>query len=526
MLNKAIKRQPVVRGQVIPPTKADLVIRFIHKFCRVPEGDKRGQPLVLLPFQEKFIRAVYDENRRVRRAYLSIARKNGKSALIACLVLVHLVGPLAIANSQIICAARSREQASIIFKLAMKMIRMSPQLTKLIRIVHSQKTLTGVSMNTEFRAISAEAGTAHGLSPVVAILDEVGQVKGPRDDLVEAIETAQGAYEQNSLLIAISTQASTDNDLFSQWIDDAESSKDPSIVSHVYSAEPNCDIEDEDEWNKANPALGIFRSYEDVRSFCEQALRLPSKETSFRWLYLNQRIDATSPYISRSVWKACGYPPVAFGDLPVFAGLDLSEVRDLTAFVAIAPLDGVWQVHPTFWLPKVGLKEKARADRVQWDVWEKQGFLKTTPGKTIEYSFVAQFLKDFKDKYNLKKVGFDRYQFNHLKQWLLNVGFTEEEVEGDDAIFVPFGQGYKSMSPAIRDLEEDIGEGRIAHGMHPVLTVCMANAVVQMDHAMNKKFNKMKAKGRIDGAVALAMARSVAATHEPTAVLDVKAMLG
>ena len=508
--------------------KADLVVKFIHTFCKVPEGgrDKVGKPLKLLPFQEKFIRALYSGDRRVRRAYLSIARKNGKSALIACLALAYLVGPVSIPNSQIICAARSRAQAAIIFKLASKMVRMSPELSSVIRIVPSQKEMYGLTRNTEFRAISAEAGTAHGLSPVVAILDEVGQVKGPHDELVEAIETAQGAYEDDSLLIAISTQAATDADLFSVWIDDAISSEDPEILCHVYTADPDCELDDEEQWEKANPALGKFRSIEDVRSFCEQAKRIPSKESSFRWLFLNQRVEATSPYISKSVWKACGYPPVDFGDLPVFAGLDLSEVRDLTAFVPIALYDDIWQVRPQFWLPEEGLVEKSKSDRVPYDLWKKAGFLNTTPGKTIGFQFIAQYLFDFCNKYNVQKIGFDRWKFEHLKTWLLEVGFDEEKIEGDDAIFVKFGQGYQSMSPAIRDLEEDIGESRMAHGDHPVLSWCMNNAVVQQDHALNKKFNKLKARGRIDGAVALAMARGTAATTLAKADIDIEGMMG
>ena len=509
------------------PDKADLVIRFIHKFCRVPEGDLVGKPLKLLPFQEKFIRAIFsNSNRRIRRAYLSIARKNGKSSIIACLVLAYLVGPVSIPNSQIICAARSREQASIVFKLAQKMVMLSPELDRIIRVIPSHKSLIGLTRNTEFRAISAEAGTAHGLSPVVAILDEVGQVRGPQDDLIEAIETAQGAYEKSSLLIAISTQAPTDNDLFSKWIDDAIESKDPEIVCHLYAADQECDIDDEDEWAKANPGLGIFRSFEDIRSFCDQAKRIPSKENTFRWLYLNQRVETASPFISKSVWQACGCPPIEFGDLPVYAGLDLSEVRDLTAFVPMVEYEGVWQIRPHFWLPSVGLKEKAKSDRIPWDEWAKEGFLETTPGKTIEYSYIAQFLWDFCQKYNVAKIGFDRYLFRHLKQWLREKGFTEDQLDGDTAIFVPFGQGYASMSPAIRSLEGDIGEQRLAHGNNPVLNLCMNAVKVMTDEVMNKKFTKKKSKGRIDGAVALAMARGVAATDEPTPVVNIRAMIG
>jgi len=221
-------------------TRGERVIRFIEGFCMVPEGRLVGQPIKLLPFQRKFILDVYDNPSVTRRAYLSIARKNGKSALISCIVLAHLVGPEARRNSQIVSGARSREQAAIVFKLAAKMVRMNTELDGLVRIVPSGKKLIGLPLNVEYQAMAAEAGTAHGLSPVLAILDEVGQVRGPQDDFIDAITTAQGAHDA-PLLVAISTQAPTDADLFSVWLDDARKSADPKIVCHLYAANEDAD---------------------------------------------------------------------------------------------------------------------------------------------------------------------------------------------------------------------------------------------------------------------------------------------
>ena len=225
-------------------TRAERVIAFIENYCRVPEGAKVGQKLVLAEFQKAFIREVYDNPAGTRRAYLSLARKNGKTGLIAAILLAHLVGPEAVQNSQIVSGAMSRDQAALVFSLAAKMVQLSPELSGLVRIVPSGKRLIGLARNVEYRALAAEGSTAHGLSPVLAILDEVGQVKGPTSDFVDAITTAQGAYEE-PLLIAISTQAPTDADLFSIWLDGAAASKDPRIVSHVYSAPADCDLLDE-----------------------------------------------------------------------------------------------------------------------------------------------------------------------------------------------------------------------------------------------------------------------------------------
>ena len=174
-------------------TRGQKICAFIEAYCFIPEGAQVGQPIKLMKFQRKFILDVFDNPHGTSRAYLSVARKNGKSALIAAILLAHLVGPEARQNSQIISGARSRDQASLVFKLAEKMVRLSPDLSKIVRIVPSQKMLVGLICNVEFKAISAESGTAHGLSPVLAILDEVGQVRGPHDAFIEAIETAQGA---------------------------------------------------------------------------------------------------------------------------------------------------------------------------------------------------------------------------------------------------------------------------------------------------------------------------------------------
>ena len=225
-------------------TRAERVIAFIHRFCCVPEGAHVGKPLKLAPFQIEFIKAVYDNPHDTRRAYLSIARKNGKTGLIACLLLAHLVGPEAQRNSQIVSGALKREQAAIVFDLAVKMIRMNEDLSGLIRVVPSSKRLIGLPMNVEYKALSADGKTAHGLSPILAILDETGQVSGSSGkqvDFIDAITTAQGAHEK-PLLVVISTQAPTDADLLSIWLDDAERSDDPKIVSHVYSAPEDCEF--------------------------------------------------------------------------------------------------------------------------------------------------------------------------------------------------------------------------------------------------------------------------------------------
>ena len=502
-------------------TRGEKVCKFIERYCRVPEGVLLGQPVRLLDFQRRFILDVYDNPHGTSRAYLSVARKNSKTATIAMMLLAHVVGPEAYRNSRIVSGARTRKQAAEVYNYAAKMVMMSPELRGIVKLTPSQKMLLGLPMNVEYQASSADAKGAHGGSPIVVILDEVGQVRGPYDAFFEALETAQGAYEGKSLLIAISTQAPTANDLFSRWLDDAAHSSDPHIVSHVYSAPDDCDLLDREAWKAANPALGVFRSLPDVEEAAERASRMPTSESTFRWLYLNQRVDADTPFVSKTVWASCGTEPLPLGGVPVWGGLDLSAVADLTALVLIGEVDGAWQVHPTFWLPGESLADRSRADRVPYDLWHKQGLLQAAPGSSVEYEYIAEYLRGVFDRHEVRKIAFDRWGWPHLRPWLLKAGFDEYMLSEH---FVEWGQGMQSMSPALRALESDLLNASLAHGNQAVLSMCAGNAVVKTDPAGNRKLDKMRSAGRIDGMVALAMARGAAAADAEVS-LDIAAMV-
>lgn len=485
-----------------PATRGERVCAFIERFCVVAEGDLIGQPLRLQPFQRDFILAVYDNPQGTRKGYLSIARKNAKTATIACLLLAHIIGPEAKQNSRIISGAMSRDQAAEVYNYASKMIQLSQQLTKLCRIIPSSKKIVGLTRNVEYQAVSADGRTAHGKSPVLAILDEVGQIRGPQSDFVDAITTAQGAYE-DAMLFAISTQAPNDNDMFSIWLDDARASKDPRIICHVYEADKDAKVTDRAAWYAANPALGVFRSLKDVEEQADRAARMPSFEPTFRNLVLNQRVEMSAPFISKGVWILNSHEvdDSVFYEYPTYVGLDLSAKNDLTAMVMIANNGERWHIKPVFWTPEKGLRERAKRDRAPYDIWEKDGYIRALPGASIDYEAVGQEIADMLDGVNVQCVAFDRWRFDLLKR--------EFEKLGIELPLHPYGQGFKDMAPAIDSLETMLLNEQMAHGAHPVLTMCMANAKIERDAAGNRKLNKQKATGRIDGAVALAMAVGV-----------------
>ena len=495
-------------------TRGERVCAFIERYCVVPEGDLINQPLKLDQFQRDFILEVYDNPVGTRRGYLSIARKNAKTATIACILLAHIGGPEAIQNSRIVSGAMSKEQAAEVYNYASKMVMLSPELSKVMRIVPSSKKILGLSLNVEYQAVSAEGRTAHGKSPVLAILDEVGQVRGPQSDFIDAITTSQGAYD-NAMLLAISTQAPNDNDLFSIWLDDAKESQDPRIVCHLYTADKDCELTDTAAWAAANPALGKFRSLKDVQEQADRAVRMPSFEPTFRNLVLNQRVEVLAPFISKGAWllNSTEVDDAAFYESPVYVGLDLSGKTDLTSMEMIAYHEGRWYVKSIFWTPEKGLRDRAKRDRAPYDVWVKQGFIRTIPGASIDYEAVAKEMAEILEDCNVAAVAYDRWRIDLLKKELDEIGSTLP--------LTPYGQGFKDMAPAIDRLEELLLNEKLAHGGHPVLTMCMANARVEKDAAGNRKLNKAKATGRIDGAVALAMAiGSAGQNHDEQGDLD------
>ena len=494
-------------------SRGERVIAFIERYCVIPEGSKVGQRVKLEAFQKKFILAVYDNKHGTDTAILSMARKNAKTALIAFLVLAHLVGPESVRNSRIVSGALSRDQAAEVYNLASKCVMQSEELSGIVRTIPSSKKLIGTPLNVEYQAISAEAKTAHGKSPILAIIDEVGQVRGQKSDFIDAITTAQGAYDR-PLLIYISTQAPNDADFFSIAIDDALKNKPKKTVCHLYAADEDADLGDKAQWLKANPAMGKFRSLPDMKKQADKARRMPSFEPTFRNLNLNQRVEMSAPFISKGVWilNSHDVDESVFYEEPVYVGIDLSGKVDLTSMVMIAYRER-WHVKAYFWTPEKGLYDRAHKDRAPYDVWVKQGHIRTIAGASIDYGVVAVEIAEILQDCEIAAVAFDRWRFDILKK--------ELDAIACDLPLVGFGQGFKDMSPAVDRLEELLLNEKVAHGANPVLTMCMANSRITQDAAGNRKLDKQKATGRIDGAVAFAMAvgvmhQGVEAEEEPS----------
>jgi phage terminase large subunit-like protein len=508
---------PVVVKQAPPAweaaglNRAERVVAFLETL-EVTAGRLAGQAFRVRDWQRDIIEAIYredDEGKRpVRTAILTFGRKNGKTGLAAGLALCHLAGPEAERRGEVYSAANDKEQAGKTFAEMVAMVEVHPILAHRINVKRFGKELEDLETGSIFKALSADVAGKHGLSPSCVIYDELGQAANR--ELYDTLDTAMGARD-NPLLMVISTQAATDIAPMSQLVDYGRRVNDgviddPSFFLAEYSAPIDADPWVEETWKLANPALGDFLSLGEVKRQAEQARRMPAKEPAFRNLILNQRVASERTFLGIGEWKACN-PTVDLDSLKgrkCFAGLDLSAVRDLTALVLVFPDDeGAFDVVPFFWLPNDGLLDREEDDRVPYMAWRQSGFLLTTPGISIQPAFIAAHVARMGEIYDLRMVGFDRWRIEEFQRALADTGA--------DIPMHPVGQGYKDMAPAVDLLERLVAERRLRHGGHPVLTWCATNTVATPDPAGNRKLDKMRSRGRIDGMVALAMALITAA---------------
>lgn len=501
----------------------------VEKFLEwlpITKGPLAGRKMKLLPEQRDFVREVYGNLdraglRRRRIGIKSEPKGNGKTGLTAGLCLCHLLGPEAEARGEVYSAAIDRQQAALIFAEMEAIIIAREALALLVNVQRFHKkieVIDGPAVGSIYEALSADARRAHGLAPSLFAYDELAQAKDRvlLDNLINGL-----GKRKEALGIIISTQAPDDDHPLSQLIDDGLTGADPSIFVQLLAAPPEADPFVEETWRGCNPALGIYLSLDEMRTAAERARRIPAFEPAFRNLRLNQRVDAREEarLTTASVWKG--------GDVPVdrarlkgrkaYAALDLSGKHDLTSLTLVIPDDEAepgFDILPFFWTPQGQLEQRRPAERDKFKEWIKAGHIEAVPGPVIRYSFVAKRLFELSREFEIVVLGYDRWRIDDFKADLADID------AGFEFPLEPFGQGYQSMSPAIEWFTELALTGRLRHGGNPVLTACVANAVIIPDPAGNQKIDKAKARGpvRIDGAVTLVMALALAKRAEPAVV--------
>jgi phage terminase large subunit-like protein len=497
------------------PARAERVIAFIECLT-IPSGVGAGTPFKLRPWQRDYIRDIYERcdeagRRIVRQGVLSMARKNGKTAIIAAMVLVHLVGPEAILNGEIYSAANDKEQAAIIYKFAAQFVRADPEIDAaeggLLSCVDSTKRIVCRSNGSYYRALSREMKTKHGLNPSFAIYDELAQAIDR--DLFDTLNTADSARDE-FLFAVISTQSRDPQHILSELIDRGLSHTDPTVVCHLYAVDEEADPFDESLWPLANPALGDFKLLERMREKARDAKAMPSFMPSFLNLELNQRVDSVPSLINVADWKACHDPDAELREgEDIYLGLDLSATTDLCALAAVSAEDGN-RLDAWFWKPRDLIHLHEKRDRAPYERWMTEGYLIAAPGRDVDYDLIAIKIAELAQTYRILGIAYDRWRMAVLMKCFerleINAYYEQDADDTDGIRFVEWGQGYKDMAPAVDALDKAVAARTLAHRGHPVLTWCFSNAVATVDPAGNRKLDKSKARFRIDGAVAATMA--------------------
>ena len=507
--------------------KADYAVNFIQCLTHT-KGIWAGKPFNLLPWQETIIRDLFgvlksNGYRQFNTAYIEIPKKNGKSELAAAVALLLCCGDNE-ERAEVYGCASDRQQASIVFDVAADMVRMCPALSKRVKILASQKRLIYEPTNSFYQVLSSDAFSKHGFNVHGVVYDELHSA--PDRKLFDTMTKGSGDARTQPLFFLITT-AGTDihsicYEMHSKAKDLLEGRKfDPTFYPVIYGADENDDWTDPEVWKKANPSLGITIAMEKAEAACQSAKENPAEENSFRQLRLDQWVKQSVRWMPMDKWDECGgdVDPHALEGRACYAGLDLSSTSDLTTLVLVFPPadeDDVYTVLPFFWLPEDTLPLRVRRDHVMYDKWEKQDLLITTEGNVVHYGFIEQFICRLAERYNIREIAYDRWNASMMVQTLQDDGFN----------MVPFGQGFKDMSPPTKELMRIVLEHKMNHGGHPVLRWNMDNAYVRTDPAGNIKLDKEKSTEKIDGAVALVMALDRAMKNmNGGSIYDVRDML-
>jgi phage terminase large subunit-like protein len=497
-------------------------VRFINNLPHT-KGAWAGHPFALRPWQERIVRRLFrtrrDGNREIRTALLMLPRKNGKTELAAAIALYGLFGDGEM-GAEVYSAAADKDQAALCFNVAAEMVRHERVLLAQCDIIDSQKRIVHRPSGSFYRAISAEAYSKHGFNASMVVYDELHAA--PTRELYDVLSTSMGA-RVNPLMLVISTAGFDRHsilwELYSHAVRVRERPNlDPSFLPVLYEAPAAANWRSVRTWRTANPALGDFRSIDDMRIAARRASEIPAQENVFRRLFLNQWTEQSSRWIGLADWDACAVEhSFAAGEATTrpdwhgrrcYVGLDLSTTTDLTALTAVFPgPDNTFDVLCQSFLPADHLADRMRRDRVPYDQWAADGRIVLTPGNVIDYDQVRATLRQWDEQFDMHAIGYDPWNATDL---------IERLKAQDGYTCLPVRQGFGAMSSPTKSLERAVLGRQLRHDGDPVLRWNVSNVSVDTDTAGNVRPSKRVSAGRIDGVVALIIAIDMMERHAPT----------
>ncbi len=491
------------RGYYFDEKQAERVLKFFS-FLRHSKGDFAGKPFILAPWEQFIIYELYgwrrkkDGLRRFRTAYLEVARKNGKSTFAAgnALFMLDADGE---SGAEVYVLATKREQARIIFSEAQNMVRASPELKKFITVNASNMYV--LDRASKFEPLGADKNTLDGLNVHCGIIDELHAHK--TRDSYDLIDTATGARKQ-PLLLSVTTAGVNQNGICREKHNHVEKIlqgilPDDEFFGMIYTLDDGDDWQDEINWMKSNPNLGVSVYIEDLRKKARFAQASPAALNPFLRLHMNVWTSAESVWIVPDAWNATAgeVDTQALAGAECYGGLDLSTTTDISALtLTFAMPDGTYKNLYEFWIPKDRIEDRVRRDRVPYDVWVRDGFIHATDGPVIDYDYIEHRILELARRYRIRELAYDPYNATEITNHLIDHGVE----------MVAFRQGFVSISPAAKQMEILIMSQKYHHGGNPVMNWMMSNVVIRQDPAGNIKLDKEKSREKIDGPVSAVMA--------------------
>lgn len=514
-------------GAWFDATRAAKAVHWVQTHCKHSKGEWAGKPLILDPNHRQLFEDLWgwrDESgfRLYREAFEAVARKNGKSTNASALGLALTIAD-GEPGAEVYSIAGNEAQASLVFNEAKRMVEQSAALYSAAHVL--KKAIYCEGLRSVFRPLPAKSSTQHGLNPHGVIGDEVHEWAGREQ--YDTMATAQGARRQ-PLQFLITTAGSDPLTLCGEQWDYAAKVRDGVHVDRrflpvIFAADKDDDPGDPATWAKANPNLGVSIKLDYLRDRYLKAVRQPSAMNAFKRLHLNIWTEAHDKWMPLAVWNdAANAAPIEEAALigrKCYAGLDLAWKHDISALVLVFPpceADPRWVVVCRFFLPERGISERAKKDRVPYDAWAANCWLKLTEGDVTDFAAIEAEVRALFQKFRVQKLGFDRFMAGATINNLTEAGIPCEGV----------GQGFISMALPMVELDRAVNARQFNHGGNPILAWMASNVVVQTDPAGNMKPDKKRSIQRIDGipatltAMALALAdRQAANPYEKRGLL-------
>lgn len=509
-------------GEWFDDAAADRVVEFFERYLRHIKGEWAGQPFVLLPWQrDEIVRPLFgwkraDGTRKYRTAYIEIPRKNGKSTLAAGIAL-YLLFADGEAGAEVYSVAADRDQAAIVFDGAKQMVEASRPLGRRSEVY--RRSIVYPKLHSSYKVLSADVRTKHGKNAHAVIFDELHAQ--PNRNLFDVMTTSTGARRQ-PLLVATTTAGYDRESICWEQHEYADKLlrgviEDPSYFAYIAGADQAENWQDRETWRRANPSFGVTVKEDYLAQEARRAAEMPAYQNTFRRLHLDQWTQQATRWVDIELWNKNAGPKInekALVGRTCYGGLDLAAVSDIVAWVMVFPTEGdpdELTVLPRFWAPEARLTDTRNRYRDQYQVWARDGWLKTTPGDAIDYAFVKQQILEDARTFRLVDLNIDRlFQAHQLAM----------ELQGEGLQVVGMGMGFLSMAAPMVEFQRLLLMGKVHHGGNPLLRWMADNLAVKQDPAGNMKPDKAQSQGKIDGIVGFLQAEERWMRHRVGSVYD------